>query len=105
MNTEEYIKSIHEEAAKRSMPMTVVRIAYIESTKLFRASLGNSAYEGEPTHFFINGVKNITCNQPTLDAALFNLRTLVLQIPLPKPSCDGKEVEIDGRKYTLREVK
>lgn len=30
--------------------------------------------------------------------------TLVLWEDIPEPSCDGKIVEIDGKKYTLKEV-
>jgi hypothetical protein len=53
--------------------------------------------EGGPAVELANGDKEWYLNDKELTEAEFNART--------KPSCEGKVVEIDGKKYKLQELK
>jgi hypothetical protein len=59
---------------------------------------GQCHREDGPAIEWANGDKSWYLNDKSLTEAQFNART-------KQPSCEGKVVEIDGKKYKLQEVK
>ena len=59
---------------------------------------GQRHRENGPAYEFANGDKSWYLNDEYLTEAQFKART-------KKPNCNGKVVEIDGKKYKLQEVK
>lgn len=115
MNTQELIKDILKEAERRGIKYPAVRItaSNIYPGK-FAATLGHNALSPTPAQCYLaptnfSGVTTYASSiliHENIDTALFNLRTELMRFfDKPKPSCDGKEVEIEGRRYVLREVK
>jgi len=71
----------------------------VDSDKTIRWYLKNKLHrEDGPAIEYANGDKYWYLNSQYLTEAQFNART-------KQPSCDGRVVEIDGKKYKLQEVK
>ena len=73
-------------------------IEYADGTKQWFLN-GECHREDGPAVEDANGTKLWYLNGKELTEAQFNARTK------KQPSCDGKVVEIDGKKYKLQEVK